>query len=140
MSYEAYRFSVPVDVRFGDIDAMGHVNNAIFFSYFEQSRIQYMLNLGLPTVSANKLNFILAEVSCQFKVPILYENKLEVKTRVERMGNSSITMTHQIEDKATRKVMATGRSVAVVYDYELNQSAPIPIEWRAAIEKFEAGQ
>lgn len=139
MTYEAYRFSIPIDVRFGDIDAMGHVNNAVFFTYLEQSRLQYMLHLGLPAFRATKLNFILAEVSCQFKAPILYENRLEVKSRVERMGNSSITMTHQIEDRLTRQVMAIGRSVVVVYDYELNQSAPLPIEWRAAIEKFEAG-
>src|SRR5512141_3315329 len=111
MTYEDYRCSIPIDVRFGEIDAIVPVNYAVVFTYLEQSRIQYMLHLGLPSFKATKLNFILAEVSCQFKAPILYDNRLEVKSRVERLGNSSITMTHQIEDRLTRQVMAIGRSV-----------------------------
>jgi acyl-CoA thioester hydrolase len=137
---DGYRFSLPMDVRFGDIDALGHVNNAVFFTYMEQSRMEYLTQLGLPTLGQTNLSFILAEAACQFKAPIRYGARLEVKSRVERIGNSSFSMAHQIEDRSTRQVMATGRSVIVVYDYAANKSAPLPLDWRAAIEKFEAGQ
>lgn len=140
MTDKIYRFSIPLEVRFGDIDAFGHVNHAVFFTFFEQSRSEYVIRLGLPALMPSDLNFILAEATCSYKAPIFYGTPLEVKTRVDHLGRSSFRMLHQIEDRATQQVLAVGHSILVVYDYHQNKSVPIPADWRAAIEKFEAGQ
>jgi acyl-CoA thioester hydrolase len=135
-----FRFSIPLDVRFGDIDAFGHVNHAVFFTYMEQSRSEYVVRLGLPALMPSDLNFILAEAACSYKAPIFYGTPLEVKTRVERIGTSSFKMAHQIENRSTRQILAVGHSILVIYDYHQNKSVSMPDDWRAAIEKFEAGQ
>ncbi len=140
LSAENFRFSIPLEVRFGDIDAFGHVNHAVFFTFFEQSRSEYVVRLGLPVLAPSELNFILAEAACSYKAPIFYGTPLEVKTRVEHIGTSSFRMAHQIEDRSSHQILAVGHSILVVYDYHQNKSVPMPTEWRSAIEKFEAGQ
>ena len=136
---EGYRFELPIEVRFRDIDALGHVNNAVYFSYMEHARIRYMQSLGLMPTRPDEATFILAEVTCQFKVAVPYGMPLVVRIRVTEMRNSSFLMDYSIEEQGTGRVMASGQSVNVVYDYALGQSIPIPGEWRARIEAFERG-
>lgn len=136
---EGYRFELPIEVRFRDIDALGHVNNAVYFSYIEHARIRYMQNLGLMPTRPDEATFILAEATCQFKAPVPYGMPLVVQVRVTEVRNSSFLMDYSIEEQGTGRVMASGQSVNVAYDYAAGQSIPIPAEWRARIEAFERG-
>lgn len=135
-----YRFECPIEVRSRDIDPWGHVNNAVYFSYMEHARIRYMQNLGLAPDRLNKALFIIAEASCQYKIPVPFGMPLVVRVRVTEMQNSSFLMDYSIEEQGAGRVMATGRSVNVAYDYAAGQSIPIPPEWRARIETFERGE
>lgn len=136
---EGYRFELPIEVRFRDIDAMGHVNNAVYFTYMEHARIRYMQSLELMPVRPDEATFILAEVACQYKAPVPYGMPLVVRLRVTEMRNTSFLMDYSIEEQGTGRVMALGKSVNVAYDYAAGQSIPIPSEWRARIEAFERG-
>jgi acyl-CoA thioester hydrolase len=133
----AFHFALPVEVRFRDIDALGHVNNAVYFTYMEQARIAYMQTLGLRSHNAESSSFIIAEATCQFKAPVTLEMSLVVRVRVSELHTSSFLMDYSIEDKSTGRVMALGRTVNVAYDYAAAQSKPIPAEWRVRIEAFE---
>lgn len=136
---EDYRFELPIEVRFRDIDAMGHVNNAVYFSYMEHARIRYMQGLGLMPARPDEATFILAEVTCRFKAPVPFGMSLVVRLRVTEMRNTSFLMDYSIEEQGTGRVMALGQSVNVAYDYAAGHSITIPGDWRARIEAFERG-
>jgi len=118
---------------------MGHVNNAVYFSYMEQARISYMRALGLMPERLDETLFIIAKATCRFKAPVPYGMPLVVRVRVVEMRGSSFFMDYSIEEQGTRRVMAVGRTANVVYDYAASKSVPIPPEWRAKIKAFEHG-
>ncbi len=140
MSLENFRFSIPVHIRLSDLDSFGIVNNALYFTYMEEARTEYLIRLDLMKEFAVDPGFIIAEATCQFKVPIRFEQSIVVKARVDRIGTSSFSMQYQLEDQVTGQIAATGRTINVAYDYAAHHSLPMPDHWRAAIEKFEAGQ
>ena len=137
MANDAFRFSTPIQVRFRDLDALGHVNNAVYFTYMEHARFKYFEQLGLMADDVSSIGFIIAEATCQFKAPIKLSTQLVVKARTSRIGNSSFSMDYRLEDEASGQVMATGRTINVAYDYAAGKSVPLPPDRRAAIEAFE---
>ena len=134
---EEFRHLTPITVRFRDIDAMGHVNNAVFFTYLETARVEYIRNVVLQTRSRDlsEAGVILAEISCRFKAPIFYGQKVKVGTRVAEMRNSSILIDQHIE--ADGQLAAAAKAVVVHYDYQTGKSLRIPDEMRARVEAFE---
>ena len=136
---EGFRHVIPITVRFRDIDAMGHVNNAVFFTYLETARVDYMRNVvfRIKSHEVGKVGLILAQISCQFKAPIFHGQKVEVGTRVVEMRNSSFILEHRIE--ADGQLAALSEAVVVHYDYETGKSVRIPDELRARVRAFESG-
>ena len=134
---DSFRFSTPIKVRFRDLDALGHVNNAVYFTYMEQARVDYMDRLGLFQPDQSKVGFIIAEATCQYKAPIRRDSLLTVKVRVSHIGNSSFIMDYHLVDQPSGELMAVGRTVNVVYDYAAGRSVPMPADWRARLTAFE---
>jgi acyl-CoA thioester hydrolase len=135
---EGFRHVIPISVRFRDIDAMGHVNNAVFFTYLETARVEYMHQVVLLTGSFRLagVGLILAQISCQFKKPILYGQAVEVGTRLVGMRNSSFLVEQRIEAEGQLAALAEG--VVVYYDYEAEEGVRIPDDVRTRVEYFEA--
>lgn len=136
---EGFRHVTPITVRFRDIDAMGHVNNAVFFTYLETARVEYMRSVVFCTAFHNlsEAGLILAKISCDFKKPIFYGQTVEVGTRVAEMHNSSFLVEQRIE--ADGQLGALAEAVVVRYDYQAGKSVRIPDDFRARVESFEAG-
>jgi acyl-CoA thioester hydrolase len=136
---EGFRHVTPITVRFRDIDAMGHVNNAVFFTYMETARVEYVRHqiLGEAQVRSftDALGLILAKISCEFKSPIYYGQQVEVGTRVTEMRNSSFLIDQRIE--ADGQLAASAEAVVVHYDYQAGKSVRIPDEVRLRIQAFE---
>ena len=109
----AYRHRL--SVRFRDCDAMGHVNNAVFSTYLEESRIGVLGDL---------IDFILARVEIDFRSELRMGEEVEVRTRCSRIGTKSFDLEHVIS--AGDRVVAEAKSVLVSYDYELGKSVPVP--------------
>lgn len=134
-----YHFYYPIQVRYSDVDAQGHVNNSRFASYIEQARMAYLVNLGLwDGVSFLDLGLIVADVHIAYLAPIQLWQKVRVGIGVTRMGNKSMDFEYQIEDEADGSVEARGSAVMVYYDYRAQASAPIPENWREKISAFES--
>ena len=106
-------------VRFRDCDAMGHVNNAVYLTYLEESRIGVLGGLA---------EFILARVELDFRSELRVGEDVEVRTRCSRIGTKSFELEHVIS--ANGRVVADARSVLVSYDYERGESVPVPDELR----------
>jgi len=133
-----YRFYHPIEVRYGDLDPQGHVNNAKYLTYLEQARIAYIRRLGLwKSDSFLDVGIILAEVRITFQKPILYQNHIQVGVKITRLGNKSLTMEHQIEGIDHGEQFASASIVLVMYDYHQNATIPIPEDWRTTIQEFE---
>ena len=109
-------------VRFRDCDAMGHVNNAVYSTYLEESRIGVLGGLA---------DFILARVELDFRSELRAGEEVEVRTRCSRIGTKSFHLEHVIS--ANGRVVAEAKSVLVSYDYERGESLPVPDELRARL-------
>ena len=91
-----YGHRTTLEVRFRDIDAFGHVNNAVFFSYVEQARIRYLLDVLQPDTTFDRMPLILAHVTLDYRSPIAFGERVVVETRIDRIGRSSIEMSHRM--------------------------------------------
>lgn len=135
---EQFRFFHPIEVRYGDLDPQGHVNNAKTVTYLEQARIQYIKQLNLwQGGSFLDIGIILAEIRVTYKAPIHFGQAVRVGVRVVRLGNKSFEMAYRVEDGDTHAELATASTIQVAYDYRQQKSIPIPEEWRRAISAFE---
>ncbi len=134
-----FRFYHPIEVRYGDLDPQGHVNNAKYLTYFEQARIHYLLRLGLfdKGQSFTNIGIILADAHVTFLASIQFGQPVRVGVRTSRLGTKSMTMEYCLEDAETGQELATGSAVLVGYDYRTNETIPIPEEWRGKIAEFE---
>jgi len=133
-----FHFHHLIEVRYGDLDPQGHVNNAKFLTYIEQGRISYLRHLKLwEGGSFLDIGVIMADVHLTFKKAIQFGDPLRVCVRISRLGNKSMDSEYYIEDMRDASVFATGSSVLVAFDYRKNRSVPIPGEWRKVIMQFE---
>ena len=134
-----FHFYHPIEVRYGDLDPQGHVNNAKHLTYFEQARVQYMIELGLFTKDRSfmELGVIVADVHITYLEPVYFGQNLKVGVHAARMGTKSMIWEQNIVDTDTGKELARGEVVIVTYDYKEEKTIPIPQKWREKISVFE---
>lgn len=134
-----FKFFHPIEVRYGDLDPQGHLNNAKYLTYFETGRIKYLVHLGLfdHGESFIDVGIIMADAHVTFKSAVEYGMNVQVGVRISRLGNKSMTSEYTIVDADTGEEKASGSSVLVAYDYRANQTMPIPQAWREKIAAFE---
>jgi len=126
-------FNLEVPLRWGDMDAMAHLNNVMYFRLMEEARIQWFAHFGFPTLPVGEAP-ILAHAACDFVRAMTYPGVAIVRQIVTRVGRSSVEMSIAIEKQGEPGVTyATGRTVIVWYDYAAGKSAPWPEAVRAAI-------
>jgi acyl-CoA thioester hydrolase len=126
-------FRTPVDVRFRDLDALGHVNNAVFATYLEIARTRYWEALG-----ERRYDFVLARLEIDYRAPVDWGDALEAWIGVTGFGRSSFEFTYRLVHSGTGVVVAGGRSVQVWYDHGARRALPVPDEIRARVAAFEA--
>jgi acyl-CoA thioester hydrolase len=133
-----YRHRTPVLVRFRDIDAFGHVNNAVVSTYVEQARVTYLRDvLGLdPVGPENRMPLILAMIKLDYRSPIFLDDRLDIGSRVDWVGRTSLHMSHHLKQHEGRE-LATAASVLVTYDYDAARPMPVPEAWRATLSAHE---
>lgn len=137
----SWNVETQVHVRFTDVDAMGHVNNAVFFTYMEEGRVAYFkrfpeldFTLG-RAVEGNSI--ILAQIQCRFLSPAFLDETLTVRLRIKEIKRSSFTLEYEITETKTGRAVAVGESVQVHYDYREKKSVEIPEALRKRFEKIE---
>ena len=120
-----YRFHIPIEVRYGDLDPQWHVNNARYLSYLEQARVAYLIHLGLwDGLDFNRLGLIVADIHMAYLAPMLLFRKYRLDQRVARIGNKSLIFEYQVVDEESGEPMATAEAVMVAYDYDSTAASP----------------
>jgi acyl-CoA thioester hydrolase len=136
-----FRHVVPLTVHWGDMDSLGHVNNAIYFRYVETGRINYFDELVEhdPTIWGGE-GPILADIQCTFLDQLRYPADIEVATRTTRLGEKSMTVSAAVFVKGSETVAATSSAVVVWFDYKKQAAVQIPDRIRKRIRDFEVFQ
>jgi acyl-CoA thioester hydrolase len=130
---EHFPVSIQIPVAWGEQDLFGHVNNIVYFRYFESVRMHFLDRIGVLRSHQDKgIGVILASTTCDFKKPVNWPQKLVVRTGCDRVGNTSFNMIYEIRNEIG-DVVATGSSVQVMYDYNNGHKVPIPDDVISAI-------
>lgn len=131
-----FRHRTRIEVRLGDLDPFGHVNNAVIASYVEQGRVLYLrdvLGTGADPVS---MPFILAMLKIDYLSQTMFDDPVEVLTRVDWIGRSSVHMTHLLTGYEGRE-LARSEAVLVAFDYTVEKPMPVPDHWRSTMAAYE---
>lgn len=132
-----YTYRFEHDIRWRDLDALNHVNNAMYFTFFEEARIRFFDELGQGGVIVPKdVGTILAHIECDFLSPVLYPDTLSIGCGVTRIGTKSFSISHDIFSDAQQKIVCTSNSVIVMLNYTTNQTVEIPDHLRSELDKF----
>jgi len=136
---EGYRHKTPIQIRFKDVDALGHVNNANHFTYIESARVKYFDDVAEEEVMWSKGGIILASAKVDYKLPVFFKDKIFVYTKCSRIGNKSFDLSYLIvkEENGEEIILAEASTVLVCYDYEKGQSIFMPDAWKNKIQDFE---
>ena len=138
-----FTFEKDLEVRFRDLDPMGHVNNAVYATYLEQTRAAYFDQVvGVPLPEAPT---VIATLEIDYRSEITITDAVVVRSRVTDLGTSSIPIEYEMAaipvddqaDPAEERVAATGKTVQVTYDTAAGESIPLPDDWRDRISDFE---
>ncbi len=115
-----------ITIRFRDIDSMGHVNNAVFFTYFEEGR-KVFLDTLFNIVHPEEYPFILAHIECDYLKPVRISDPISLNLWVGETGQKKFDLIYKIVDRNDQSIVyASGRSVQIFYDYKKNLTIPIP--------------
>ncbi len=159
---EQYAVVVRLPVQWGDQDSFGHVNNTVYFRWFESARIAFMHRLGLfsgegsdqphrdqphydqtrgnvpddKPMSTQKLGLILAAINCNFRRMVHFPDMVFVGAKISRFGRTSMVMDHAAYSQTQGIIIADGSSTVVMFDYAAQIPVPVPEEIRQAVTKL----
>lgn len=122
----SFPVSLSIEVAWGDMDAFGHVNNTVFFRYFESTRIAYMRAVESAVSDKGEFTPVVASTKCDYLSPVVFPDTVTGQTRLLKMGNSSFTMEYQLTSQAQGKVVARGEAVIVNLDITTGRARPVP--------------
>jgi len=114
-------------VRFRDLDAKGHVNNAVFLTYIESARVAFVQHLG-AAATLEDMSFIVARIEIDFRAPVGFGEEVAIAVRASRFGDKSFDLDYEL--RVGGKIVAEAKSVLVGYDYERRESIPVPERWQ----------
>ncbi len=136
MTLNGWRFSHVDRVRFGDLDAMRHLNNVAFLQFFESARIAYITTLvpsHRPTEPEGDWGLIFAECHINYRSPAFYDEEIRTHVRPEQLKRSSVRMAFLMASETDGRVLAEGWGALVGYDYVAGRAAPLPASLAAEL-------
>jgi acyl-CoA thioester hydrolase len=128
-------YVVPYQVMFRDLDSFGHVNNAVYFTYFEWGRTQLWFDLS-GGAAARDISFIVARAECDFKEQLAME-RIEIRTRVGEMRATSFDFVSEIRKDNGQRIAAVGRIVVVLYDWNTRSKVAISDDFRRRVASLQ---
>lgn len=129
------------DLIWGDMDAFGHINNTVYFRYFEDARLAYFDKAGVNEhMEKTRIGPILANTHCNFRLPLDYPDKIRIATRCEILSPRKLNMEYIVYSENHAAVCAEGEGLVVYFDYAKGKSCEIPASIVAAINSLESSR
>ncbi len=132
-----FKHSLPIQIRFNDLDVFSHVNNAVIQEYFDLGRLHYLQKVLEGELKTGRDTLIIASIKTDFSEPIFLEDSMVVKTSVFQIGNKSLQMVQHLYDMFTDTVKAECKSVMVAFDKANQESTEFSGRWKQNIIAFE---
>ncbi len=126
-----------IQIRFGDIDIMGHVNNGVQLSYLDLGRLDYFEQVYGQTIDWNEAALIVAHLEIDYLAPIFLKDEIEVHTHIHKIGTKSVSMIQSIADRITGEIKTETKQVMVAYSPQQSQSIEVPELLKSRIREFE---
>ena len=131
-----YRHVLPLQIRFNDVDKFGHVNNTVYFQFYDTAKTDYIATV-CKGVDWERLAIVVVKIEAEFVAQIKGNDHIAGRTRIVKIGNKSFHLEQDVIDCDTHEVKSRCLSVMVLYDLERQQTIPLPDEWRKAISDYE---
>lgn len=127
---EVLKYTTPIQLRFRDIDALGHVNSAVYFTYFELARVDYFNNLD--EMDWSSMSLVVAKIEMEYKHQVKLKDKLFASVWVSRIGTKSFDMECSIvkEKNGEQQEVAKGKAILVCFNFKINETVPVPELWK----------
>ena len=132
-----FRHEVPLQIRFNDIDMLGHLNNSVYIQFFDLGKSSYFQAVLPDGVDWKRINIVVANINCDFFAPTYITEPIAVRTTVTRMGEKSFSLEQRIVNTATEEGKCIGKTIMVGFDLTTGKSAPIEQKWIDALEAYE---
>lgn len=132
-----FNHRIPAQLRFNDIDILGHLNNSVYFTLFDLAKSRYFEAVIGNVFDWNSIDIVVANVNCDFIAPVFFHDAVDVETKVEHIGDKSLMLVQRLIDSNTNAVKCVCRTIMVGFDLEKGITIAITQRWRDALNKFE---
>ena len=135
---DGYPVVIEIPIAWGEMDSFQHVNNIIYFRYFESARIRYSETIGLHAMKdGTGIGPILGSTSCRYKLPLTYPDTVSVGAKITSLEEDRFSMHYVVVSHRHQRVAAEGDGVVVMYDYREGKKTAVPEEIRKRIRDLE---
>ena len=131
-----YPIFYPISTRWEDNDIYGHINNVVYYSYFDTAANRYLIEQGGLDINDGSVVGYVVNSGCEYHAPLAHPDELEAGVRVDRLGTSSVQYGIAIFRKGASTAAANGHFVHVFVERAKDKSVPIPLNIRSALEKI----
>ncbi len=138
--FRDYPVIVTQAIAWGDMDSFHHVNNVVYFRYFENGRLEYIRRIGWFDIQIRTgIGPILASTQARFRKPLTYPDTIHIGTRMIEMKDDRFTIEHKIVSDTLNDFVTEGQGLLVAYHYAEQRKAPLPEELKERIHALEVG-
>lgn len=130
-----FRHKTDLQIRFSDVDVLGHVNNTVYLSFYDTGKAYFFQDIHERIIEWNNVETVIANVDCAYIHPIFFGNRVAVYSRCESIGEKSFTLLQIIADTETGTIHSACKTVMVCFDPEKKVAIDMPPHWRKALEK-----
>lgn len=135
-----FRHRADIQLRFNDVDVLGHVNNTVYFSFYDTGKALYFTDVNGRQIRWKDVDRVIANIDCAFMAPIVYGEQIEVLTRCSHIGHKSFTIEQILREKRTGQIKSTATTVMVSYDPQTKESREVSPELRRQLEAWEQAE
>lgn len=132
-----FRHCIPMQIRFTDIDMLGHLNNNVYLMFMDLAKIDYFTSVIGHKINMHDFDLVVANMNIDFLAPTFFGEEIDVWTQVTNIGPRSVRMEQRVVETSTGQIKSVGRVIMAGFDPQTNTAQAISPMWAAAIEKFE---
>ncbi len=136
MQTETFRHVMPLQIRFNDVDKFGHVNNTIYFQFYDTAKTDYFSTV-CEGVDWERVAIVVVHIESDFLAQVKADSHIAARTRVSHIGHKSFRLEQDVIDVDTKEVKCRCSSVMVLYDLHKQQAIPLPEQWARSIREYD---
>lgn len=134
---ESFKHRIDLQMRFNDIDILGHLNNTVYFSFYDTGKAYYLEAISDGRMNWQRVESVIANVDCTFVTPIYFGEEIEILTRCEHIGDKSLTLLQMLVAKHSGQIKSVCRTIMVSIDPDTKESVSVPEKWRNGVARYE---